>query len=96
MIDYFDARPKTQTHGLDATGRTPLEDDKSIAMERARGQKEEQQWDKIPKKARLQAVDKAVLMAQLASGVESSEFTSNTTNRYDSSGSGQKKRTRAF
>ena len=84
----------TQTHGLDVLGRTPLKDDKSIAMERVRGKKEELYWDKIPEKVRRQVVDKAV-NAQLASGVESSESASNTTHRNDASGSGQRKRTRA-
>jgi hypothetical protein len=41
FIGYFDAHPKTQAHGLDMMGRTPLEDDQSIAMERVRGKKEE-------------------------------------------------------
>jgi hypothetical protein len=77
-------------------GRTPLEDDKSIAMERVRGKKEELYWDKIPEKVRRQAVDKAV-MVQLASDAESSESASNTTHRNDDAGGSEdKKRTQAF
>ena len=64
-------------------------------MERVRGKKEELYRDKIPEKVRRQAVDKAA-MAQLASGAESSEGASNTMYRNDASGSGQKKRIRAF
>ena len=95
MIDYFDTRPKTRTHGLGTMGRTPLEDDKSIAMERVRSKKEVLYWDKIPEMVRRQAVDKAI-KAQLVSGAESSESVSNTTYRNNASGSGQEKRTRAF
>ena len=95
LIDYFDTRSKTQAHELDVTGRTPLEDDKSITMERVRGKKEELHWDKIPEKVRRQAVDKAV-GAQLAIGAESSESLPNTTHRNNASGSGYKKRIRSF
>ena len=83
----------TRAHGLDTTGRTPLEDDKSIVMERVRGKKEELYWDKIPEKVRRQVVDKAVT-AQLASGAEASESAPNTTHSDDASRSGQEKRTR--
>ena len=46
-------------------------------MERVRGTKEEQYWDKVPEKVRRQTVDKAAKV-QLACGAESSESTSNT------------------
>ena len=80
LIDYFDARLKTQAHWLDMTGRTPLEDDRSIAMERVPIKKEGLRWGKIPEKVRRQAVDK-VVKAQLASGAKASESASNTTYR---------------
>ena len=41
-------------------GRTPLEVDKSIAMERVRSKKDVLYWDKIPEKVRRQAVDTAI------------------------------------
>ncbi|KAG8218936.1 hypothetical protein J3R82DRAFT_4644 [Butyriboletus roseoflavus] len=86
LIEYFgcDARRKAQVHGLDATGRTPVQDDKPIAMERIQGKKEELYWEKVPEKVRRQAVNK-VIKTQLAPGTESSA--SPTTN-------GQQKRTR--
>jgi len=90
---YFDARPRTQTHGLDATGRTPLQDDKPIAVERVRGKKEELYWEKVPEKVRRQAVDK-VIQARLASTAGSSESPSDTVHYSGASGSGLRKRTR--
>ena len=78
----------TRAHGLDTTGRTPLEDDKSIVMERVRGKKEELYWDKIPEKVRRQVVDKAVT-AQLASGAEAPE----SAPQYDAQRRRQQKRT---
>ncbi|KAF8547011.1 hypothetical protein OG21DRAFT_1517701 [Imleria badia] len=86
LIAYFDARPKTQAHGLDATGRAPLADDKPIVSERVQGKKEELYWEKVPDKVRRQAVDK-VVQAQRTRGAEWSE-------RNGASGSRQKKRTR--
>jgi hypothetical protein len=96
-IYYFNVPPKAQAHRLDVTGRTPLEDDTSIAMERVQGETEELYWDEIPENVRRHAADRAV-KAQLCSGAESSESASNNTHRNDvnGSGSGEKKRTRAF
>ena len=78
-------------HGLDVTGRPPLEDDMSIAMERVRVKKAELYWDKIPEQVRPGSGQGR--QAQLAGGAQS---TSNTTCRNDASGSGQEKRTQAF
>ncbi|KAF8437151.1 hypothetical protein L210DRAFT_3405998 [Boletus edulis BED1] len=86
LLAYFDARPKTQAHGLDATGRTPLKGDKPIAMEMVQGKKEEVYWEKVPEKVRRQAVDR-VVQSQLASDSEVERCN-------ETSGSRRKKRTR--
>lgn len=76
---------------MDTTGRTPLEDETSIVMEKVRGRGEELYWDKILENVQGQAVDKAI-KAKLASGAESSASMSDTTYcNNDGSGSGQKK-----
>ncbi|KAG6373737.1 hypothetical protein JVT61DRAFT_5877 [Boletus reticuloceps] len=86
LLTYFDARPKTQAHGLDATGRTPLNGDKPIAMEIVQGKKEDVYWEKVPEKVRRQAVDR-VVQSQLANDSEVERCN-------ETSGSRRKKRTR--
>ena len=73
LIEYFgcDTRRKGQAHGLDTTGRTPVQNDSSIVMGRIQGKKEELYWEKIPEKVRRQGVNRAV-KAQLTPDVESS------------------------
>ncbi|KAI9574372.1 hypothetical protein HD554DRAFT_2165873 [Boletus coccyginus] len=90
LTAYFDARPRTQAHGLDATGRTPLQDDKPITTEKVQGKKEELYWKKVPEKVRRQAVDK-VIQAQLASTAGSSDSPSDTVHHSGASGSGLKR-----
>ncbi|KAG9317756.1 hypothetical protein JVU11DRAFT_1974 [Chiua virens] len=93
LITSFGTHGVVQADGLDAVGRTPVRDEKPIAMELIQGKKEELYWEKVPEKVRRQAVDKAI-KEQLTAGTESSAMLSESTQHNRAHGTGWKKRKR--
>lgn len=67
LVEYFRACSLAQSNGLDAVGAPPSGPTKSIVVELVEGKKEELYWEKVPEKARHQAVQNALQLSKDAS-----------------------------
>jgi hypothetical protein len=63
LVEHFSTHPLAQSTGLDADGVVPLVPTKPIVMELVGGKKEELYWEKVPEKARRQAVQNALRLS---------------------------------
>ena len=63
LVEHFNTHLLAQSTGLDADGVVPSVQTKPIVMELIEGKKEELYWEKVPEKARRQAVQDALRLA---------------------------------
>lgn len=63
LVEHFRDNSLIQATGLDADGAAPSASGKRILMELVEGKKEELYWEKVPEKARLQAVQNALKLS---------------------------------
>ena len=63
LVEHFDTHSLAQSTGLDADGVVPSMQMKPIIMELIEGKKEELYWEKVPEKARRQAVQSALRLS---------------------------------
>ena len=63
LVEHFSAHLLAQSTGLDADGVVPSAPKKPIVMELVEGKKEELYWEKVPEKARRQAIQNVLKLS---------------------------------
>ena len=63
LVEHFRTNLLAQATGLDADGVAPSAPKKPIVIELVEGKKEELYWEKVPEKARRQAVQNALKLS---------------------------------
>ena len=63
LVEHFNAHLLAQSTGLDADGVVPSAQTRPIVMELIEGKKEELYWEKVPERARRQAIQNALRLS---------------------------------
>ena len=63
LVEHFSTHLLAQSTGLDADGVVPSAPKKPILMELVGGKKEELYWERVPEKARRQAIQNALKLS---------------------------------
>jgi len=72
LVEHFNDHLLAQSTGLDTEGTIPSHPMKSIFVELVEGRKEELYWEKVPEKARRQAVHNAIRLSNDANALTES------------------------
>jgi len=68
LVEHFNTHLLAQSTGLDADGAVPSVQTKHIFVELIEGKREELYWEKVPEKARRQAVQNALRLSDRHGG----------------------------